>query len=133
MESAVAILKVKRGSCYRHIRWSCFPRFMICFAPCLYLFIKKKNENDRSTDKDPHSASVTMLNKNQCVLFYSLVSLFWVNFGPTTSVRVETILFNYFGTDCNLAHLKCQTRSLNAPSRAVECCKCQSGRGRALG
>lgn len=89
---------------------------------------KKKTGHDRSTNKDPCSASMTMLNKNQCVLFYSLVSLFWMNFdglhtqqtlflrlgsvtqpGQTTSMRVETILFNYFGTDCNLAHLKCQT------------------------
>lgn len=76
VEPAVAILKVKRGSCYRHSRWSSFPRFMICFAPCLNLL----TGHDRSTNKDPRSASVTMLNKNPCGLFYSLVSLFWVNF-----------------------------------------------------
>lgn len=84
-EPAVAILKVKRGSCYRHIRWSSFPRFMICFAPCLNLFRgkkkKKKLDMIAAQNKDPRSASVTMLNKNPCVLFYSLVSLFWVNFG----------------------------------------------------
>lgn len=51
----------------------------------------------------------------------------------TTSRRAETVLFTYFGIDSKLAHLKCQTSSLNSPSRAEMCCKCQGGRGRALG
>lgn len=133
-ESAVVILKVKRGSC-SHLTVK-FPS-LHDFSRSTFVSFQKETRQDHRANKDTHSASRTVLMKNECVLFYSLGSLFlgefwqitypanlFLRFGwatepdETRSMRVETVVFSYFGIDSELAHLECQMPSLNEQSRA---------------
>lgn len=123
---------------------STFPRFMIfVFVPSKR---KEKIGQNYTTNKNAHIASVTRLMKNDCLLFYSLGSCFceswWITYptdlcqrfvcakvpGQTTSIRNKRMNEEQFTSitleiDAKLAHLKCRTCSLIAPSSAVVCCK----------